>query len=275
MKIGTMSRLREGGLDCIFDRIAAMDLHYTQLSCWDAGLYTEGNGARVVEQSLRTGVKVCALWTGYSQPVVWNFEQGPVTLGLVPPEYRERRIAELMKGADFAKSIGAPAIITHCGFLPENMTDANYAPVRDAIAEVAGYCDSLGLGFWFETGQETPVTLLRFIEDIGLPNLGINLDPANLVMYGKGSPCDAMDVFGRHVRNLHVKDGRPPVDGRHLGPEVKAGCGSVDFPRLVKRLRETGFDGEFIIEREIGESEEQARDIRETALALERWWNAE
>ncbi|NLF93204.1 MAG: sugar phosphate isomerase/epimerase, partial [Oligosphaeraceae bacterium] len=129
-----------------------------------------------------------------------------------------------------------------------------------------------GLGFWFETGQETPIVLLRVIEEIGDDNLGINLDPANLLMYGKGNPLDSLEVFGKYVRNLHVKDGMTPTDGRKLGREVQVGKGMVNFPRLVQRLREIGFDGEFIIEREIAEGEEQQRDILETVANLQQWW---
>ena len=274
MKIGTMSSLNPAKLDCLFDRIQGLGLHQTQLTGWDVSLFTDENAAKVIEQSKRTDVCVCAFWAGYCAPREWNFTGGPITLGLVPKQYRQQRIGELKKGADFAKKIGAPAIITHCGFIPENMTDPEYAPVRDAIAEVALYCKSLGLGFWFETGQETPVVLLRVIEEIASGNMGINLDPANLILYGKGNPVDAVEVFGKYVRNMHVKDGLPPTDGMKLGREVQVGKGFVNFPRLLPRLKEIGFDGEFIIEREIQENDEQKRDILETVANLQKWWNA-
>jgi sugar phosphate isomerase/epimerase len=178
----------------------------------------------------------------------------------------------LKKGAEFAQKIGTRAIITHCGFIPENMTDPAYAGVVEAIREVAAHCKSLGLEFWFETGQETPVVLLRTIERVGTGNLGINLDPANLILYGKGNPIDALDVFGAYVRNLHVKDGFYPTDGNNLGHEAQVGKGKVRFPEFVRRLVEIGFDGELVIEREIREGEEKNRDIRETVDNLRRWW---
>jgi sugar phosphate isomerase/epimerase len=92
-------------------------------------------------------------------------------------------------------------------------------------------------------------------------------------MYGKGSPCDAIEVFGKYVRNLHVKDGIPPVDGDKLGKEVQVGKGFVNFPRLLPRLKELGFDGDLIIEREIREGAEQNRDIMETVGNIRNWWN--
>jgi len=275
MKIGTMSSLNPAKIDCLFDKIARLGLHQTQLTCWNRDMYTDENAAKVMEQSRKSDVRVCALWAGYCGPMYWNFTQGPLTLGIVPPETRERRVADLKAGADFAQKIGAPAIITHCGFLPENMTDPNYPVIRDVLADLAYYCKERGLGFWFETGQETPVVLLRFIEDINSGNMGLNLDPANLIMYGKGNPCDALEVFGKYVRNMHVKDGMPPTTGNALGPEVQVGKGFVNFPRLLPRLKELGFDGEFVIEREIQEGPEQTRDIQETIANLKKWWGEE
>ena len=152
-------------------------------------------------------------------------------------------------------------MITHLGFIPENPGDPAFEEVVAAVRDVALHLDGLGLGFWFETGQETPVTMKRTIERVGAPNLGINLDPANLILYGKANPVDALDLFGTHVRNVHAKDGFYPTDPMKLGREVPLGEGLVDFPRLCRKLSRIGFRGEFIIEREI-EGEEQERDIR-------------
>jgi sugar phosphate isomerase/epimerase len=112
----------------------------------------------------------------------------------------------------------------------------------------------------FESGQETPVVLLRAIEDIGLLNIGINLDPANLILYGKGNPVDALDVFGGYVRGVHAKDGCYPTSGRYLGEEMPIGQGKVDFPRLLAGLKKLGYTGALTIEREIS-GEQQVKDI--------------
>ena len=243
MNIGVINGLHPAKEDHMFDRVAALGLTTCQVNIWNSDYYSEALAKKVLDQSAATGVKPCALWAGYSGVVRWNFTEGPVTLGVVPEEMRERRVNDLKKGADFAKMIGVPAIITHCGFIPENMTDPLYPGVLAAINDVASYCKELGLGFWFETGQETPVVILRVIEELGLGN-------------------------------IHVKDGMTPTDGKRLGREVQVGKGMVNFPRFVKRLHEIGFDGEFIIEREIAEGEEQKRDILETVENLKKWWEA-
>ena len=112
------------------------------------------------------------------------------------------------------------------------------------------------------------MTLLRVIEDSGMDNLGINLDPANLILYGKANPVDALTVFGKYVKDVHAKDGNYPTNGRSLGEEKKVGEGSVNFPALIAKLKEIGYDGTLTIEREIS-GEQQAKDIKDTKAYLE------
>ncbi len=269
MDIGVMNGLRNGG--ACFDHVSQFGLTCCQLVSWDCSLATDAIAKTARAEAARAGVRISAFWAGVPGPAEWNFRKGPVTLGLVPAEYRAARVAALKRWADFAALLGTPAIITHCGFLPENMTDPEFEGVAAAIREVAVHCKERGLEFWFETGQETPVTLLRFIDAVGTGNLGINLDPANLILYGKGSPVDALDVFGRYVRNIHAKDGFYPTNPYELGREVPVGAGAVRFPEFVKKLLAIGFDGEFIIEREIKEGEQQNADIRKTIADLRQW----
>jgi len=277
MRIGSIQLLTPENINDPFKLLRTVGLNTCQLCCWQPDFLTEKVAKHVKKVCDDSNFKPCALWSGYSGICHWNFSEGPLTLGLVPPEFRAMRIAELKHLADMAALLGLPAIITHCGFIPENMLDANYMPTVMAIANVAAHCKQLGIQFWFETGQETPVVLLRTImklHEFGYDNLGINLDPANLLMYGKGNPLDALEVFGKYVRNLHIKDGLPPTDGFALGREVQVGEGRVNFPALLKRLRSLDFDGELIIEREIAEGEEQNRDVMNTIKNLKKWWKA-
>ena len=263
MELGVLSSFTEDGSNP-FDVIARYGVATTQLNNWDMSKWTRENAEKVKRDLKSSGVRLAALWTGYSGTVIWDLIDGPDTMGLIPEYTRKKRIADLKAGADFAAMVGAPAIITHCGFIPETPKCHLYMEVLDALGEIAEYCQKLGLEFWFETGQETPVTLLRTIEDIGLPNLGINLDTANIILYGKGNPVDALDVFGKYVRNLHIKDGVYPQNGHKLGHETPIGQGKVDFEKVITKLHELGFTGELVVEREIT-GEQQAKDIM-TAL---------
>ena len=117
------------------------------------------------------------------------------------------------------------------------------------------------------------MTLLRAMQDIersvGEGTVGINLDPANLILYGKGNPVDALDVFGKYVGGVHGKDGLYPTDGNHLGRETPLGQGKVNYPAFIRRLKEVGYTGPITIEREIS-GEEQTRDILAAKALLEK-----
>lgn len=256
LEIGVM--ITPGGDANPFATAAAHGFQCVQIQNWDIKSLTPEFAEKTAKQAGDAGVRISAFWAGYSGRIVWNSAAGPATCGLVPRDLRARRIGELKRGADTAKQIGAPAVVTHCGFIPENPGDPLYAETLNAVYDVARHCQSLGLGFWFEAGQETPLTLLRAIEDLGLPNLGINLDTANLILYGRGNPVDALKVFGSHVRSLHLKDGLFPEHGNVLGREVPIGEGDVDFELVAKMLLRRKFTGDLIIEREISGAQQLA-----------------
>ncbi len=192
-----------------------------------------------------------ALGTSGPGPDIYNFNEGPLTLGLVPRTYRAQRIEKIKQCSDFAKQLGIPAVRIHVGFIPEDPNEMLYREVVEALKEVVGHCKRNGQDFLYETGTETPITLLRTFEDVGLENQGANLDTANLILYGKGNPLDALDVIGKYVKNMHAKDGLYPTNPRDLGKEVAIPHGKVDFPKIIARLKELNYKGPVTIEREI------------------------
>ena len=244
-----------------FRKVREMGLASCQVCSWDPSAWTEEAADRLMAAAGEAGVTITVFWSGWTGPVVWNFLEGPKTLGLVPPEHRSNRVEELKKGAWFANRCGLAGIATHVGFLPEDPNDQKYLDTVEALKQVAGRCSELSVEFWFEAGQETPTTLLRTIERIGTGNLGINLDTANVILYGKANPVDALDVFGRYVRGVHAKDGLYPTGGDHLGKEVPLGQGKVNFPAFVAKLKSLGYTGALTIEREIS-GPQQIKDIR-------------
>jgi sugar phosphate isomerase/epimerase len=242
-------------------KVAELGLPTCQLCAWDPQFYTDEMAERVVGAQREHNVEVSSLWAGYPGPGAWNFTKGPSTIGFVPEETRQMRVDTLVTAAAWAKKIGTPSITTHAGFIPENPADPLYDGTIDALRQIAVACKENGLGFWFETGQETPITLLRAMTDIGTSNLGINLDPANLLMYGKANPVDALDVFGCYVKGVHAKDGEYPTNPMELGHEKPLGQGRVNFPVLIAKLKALGFDGALTIEREIS-GPQQVADIK-------------
>ncbi len=266
-EIGAIVQLTEN-LEGV-DNLKKFGLTTCQLVSWDPSLWSE-KLARVYRlKTKQAGVHTTAFWAGWLGPRVWDLIKGPVTLGLVPSRYRAMRVQSMKRAGDFAVQLGVPAVITHLGFIPENCIDPLFSRLVKAVREVALYYKRRGLQFWFETGQETPVTMLRLIQAAGTGNLGLNLDPANLILYGKANPIDSLDVFGKYVRNIHAKDGMYPTDPMKLGHEVKVGTGRVRYPEFIKKLKQVGFKGEFIIEREIS-GKQQQKDIKATIQYLQR-----
>jgi L-ribulose-5-phosphate 3-epimerase len=214
-------------------------------------------------------IEATSLVVGGPGKEVWDFYDGPLTIGLVPRETRNARVSHLQKASDFAKQCGIAAVQTHCGFIPENPNEAVYKETVAAMREVAGYSKRNGQDFRYETGQETPITLVRAIQDVGLDNQGVNFDLANLILYGKANPVDAIELLGPYIQGIHAKDGLWPTNPRELGQEVPIGKGKVDFPRIIARLKELNYRGAVTIEREIS-GPRQVEDVRASKAYLEK-----
>jgi L-ribulose-5-phosphate 3-epimerase len=217
----------------------------------------------------RYSVEATSAVAGGPGPEIYNFYDGPATIGLVPRETRAARIAHMKAVSDFAKKAGIPAVQGHCGFIPENPNEALYKEVVDAIREVAAYCKANGQNFRCETGQETPITLVRAIGDVRTGNVGVNFDAANLVMYGKANPVDAVTTLAPYIQGVHAKDGLYPTDTKQLGAEVPIGQGVVNWPLLVPKLKAAGYTNPLTIEREI-RGEKQTADILAAKAFLEK-----
>ena len=202
------------------------------------------------------------------QPLKWNFVEGPATIGIVPRAYRAARMDALKQCSDFAATLGIGRVQTHCGFIPEDPKDPLYAESVTAIHDLAVHCASNGQSFLMETGQETPTTMLRMLKDVNHPALGVGLDTANLILYGKANPVDALKILGPHVQAMHAKDGRWPTDPDKLGQEVLIGKGEVDFTKVLTGLHAIGYKGAVTIERETS-GPQQVADVKAEKLYLE------
>lgn len=202
-------------------------------------------------------------------PLEWNFLRGPSTIGVIPQKTRAQRIDALRKASNFAHELGIEQVQTHCGFMPEDPADPLYPQAVEAIRTVAEHCKTNGQYFLMETGQETPTTMSRMLRDVAMPNLAVGLDTANLILYGKANPMDAVDILGPHIRGIHAKDGKWPTDPSNLGEEVKIGEGLVNFREVFRKLHKFGYTGAVTIERETS-GLQQISDVKDEKLYLER-----
>jgi L-ribulose-5-phosphate 3-epimerase len=229
----------------------------------NAGLAAQFKGLLEKNELIATCVEVVG-----PKPLEWNFLQGPSTIGIVPETYRSARIDALRQVSDFAKMIGVNQVQTHCGFMPEDPADPKYLGTVEAIRTVAKHCQENGQYFLMETGQETPTTMSRVLHDVAMPNLAVGLDTANLILYGKANPVDAVDILGPHVRSIHAKDGKWPTDPSKLGEEVLISKGLVDFKAVFTKLHKLGYTGAVTIERETS-GPQQIEDVKNEKAYLE------
>lgn len=184
---------------------------------------------------------------------VWNFREGPSTIGLVPKEGREEKVKVYHDMIDFCSMADIPAMHSHFGFIPEDPSSAMYKDFIVVMRDLATYAKNKNVMIYFETGQETPTTLIRAIKDIGTGNVFVNCDLANLLMYGKANSLDAVRQFGSLIKEFHAKDGKYPDPNNpyELGAEVPIPTGMVNFPAVIAELKKQGFTGALTIECEL------------------------
>ncbi|MFZ0589891.1 MAG: sugar phosphate isomerase/epimerase [Bryobacteraceae bacterium] len=194
------------------------------------------------------------------------------TVGLVPEATRAERVARTKQVANIANELDIKSVACHIGFVPHDRGQPSYAQIRDIARELCDHCARHGQSFTLETGQEPADILLRFLADVDRPNLRINFDPANMILYGSGDPIEALRKLGPHVISVHCKDGDWPSknDAGALGKERALGAGSVDFPRFIAALKEIGYTGILSLEREETDQVQRAADIRAGLKLLKR-----
>ncbi len=264
-RLGVVVDVTEKSADAAIARVHNFGLSTCQVA---VKMSPEGLAAPLKAALEKYNVEATAAMTLGQGRMVWDFYEGPKTIGLVPPETRVERIAALKRASDLAAQCGIKAVHTHCGFIPEDPNSPTYPEIVAAIQQVAGYCKSNGQTFLMETGQETPITLLRAIRDTQADNIGVNLDVANLILYGKGEPVGALDVIGPLVRGMHAKDGMYPTDPKRLGEEVPIGEGRVNFREVIRKLHALHYTGPITIERETSGTQQEA-DIRASIRYLQ------
>ena len=174
------------------------------------------------------------------------------TGGIVPDEHWEANLAMATQIAAIAKRENITAVTFHAGFVPHDNADPNYAKLRDRLVTLANVFADAGRELLLETGQETADDLTKFLDAVDRPNVGVNFDPANMILYGKGDPIEAVSKLIARVKNVHIKDATASAKPGEWGAEVPAGTGEVDWKRFFKVLNDAPYTGYLVIEREAG-----------------------
>src|SRR5438874_9789160 len=176
--------------------------------------------------------------------------------GFGDPALRPERLERFQWALERTRALGLSDLTLHAGFLPEP-GDPDRGPFLDTLGRVSALAAAKGITVAFETGQETAELLRKTLDELKCPNLKVNFDPANMILYDKGDPLRAVEVLGPDIRSVHVKDAnRTRVPGT-WGEEVPLGQGQVNIREFVKRLQKVGYRGPLCIEREVGNQQQR------------------
>jgi len=214
----------------------------------------------LASQLAESQISVSCLFAGFEGESYADIPTSARTVGLVNPETRAVRLAELKQISDFGKLLQVPSVGLHIGFVPHETQPEAYNEVIQVSRDICDHCTTNGQALHLETGQETAPALLKFLQDVDRGNLFVNFDPANMILYGAGEPLPALELLGPYVRSVHCKDGTwSDQPGKTWGTEVPLGEGDVDMTAYLKMLHKIGYTGPLTIEREIPEEPERQR----------------
>jgi L-ribulose-5-phosphate 3-epimerase len=182
------------------------------------------------------------------------------TGGIVPDQTWEENKRNIRQIADIASDLRLLLVTFHAGFLPHEESDPGFAKLTNRLREVADIFAEKKIGLGLETGQETGETLATFLRKLDRGNVGVNFDPANMILYDQSDPIAALRQLAPWLRQVHIKDGRRTKKPGTWGDEVVVGTGEVDWKKFFAVLNEEKFDGYCCIEREAGQ--QRVADIK-------------
>jgi sugar phosphate isomerase/epimerase len=189
------------------------------------------------------------------------------TGGVVPDATWEQNWKNIQETAALAEKLGLKLVTFHAGFLPHEESDPAFKKLLGRIAQIADLFAARGLELGFETGQEEAGTLKIFLQKLARKNVGVNLDPANMILYDKGNPIEALRTLAPFLKQCHVKDANKTKTTGQWGEEVPAGTGQVDWKAFFRALKELNFGGWCCIEREAGT--QRVTDIKTARKTVE------
>lgn len=268
--IGMVARLAAGKSAAeALSPVTKLKLEVFQLG----GIYDDllfGENSTALRKELAEAVKACnsrclAVWLTFPGQV-WSVEEGPETVGLVPENFRTQRLLRSCMIADLALELGVKTLAVHIGFLPPYGSES-YTRFAGEMRYFLAFLAARGQELLLETGQESADELQQFISTLAAGNIGINFDPANLVIYATDSPLAALEKLMPLVQCVHIKDAFGPEKPGTTGKEVRFGLGNVDSKAFLAALKAKNYSGALVIEREISGTE-QLEDIALTISEL-------
>jgi len=266
MEVGAMFWAERDGLA----EIKSLGVSCGQLGFFGSTALSESAVAAWKADLERENFALATVFAAYNGESYADIPTVARTVGFIPREFREEREQRTKDLSDFAARLGVGSIACHIGCVPEDAAHPDYVAVRDMVRRICDHAAKHGQNFALETGQEPAEVLLQFFKDVDRPNVRINFDPANMILYGSGEPVAALKTLAPHVVSVHCKDGDWPPKGMPgaLGTERPLGSGAVGIPKFVATLREIGFQSSLNVERETENQQERIGDMRKAIAWL-------
>ena len=231
-----------------------------QIACGDPHHASWDEGEKMPSVAKSASFKITGSMLGFPGEDYTTPKTIELTGGFGDPATRKERIERFQWAAKRSIELGTKDIMLHAGFIPP-LGNPERKSFLDTLKQVSAIAKRHDINVSFETGQESAELLLKTLEDLSETNLFVNFDPANMLLYDQGDPIEAVEILGKYIRSVHLKDAIRPNSKGEWGQEVPLGKGQVDFPRFLKTLNKVGFNGPLNIEREVGNQKERFDDI--------------
>jgi sugar phosphate isomerase/epimerase len=231
-----------------------------QIACGDPHHAAWEEGDRLPEVARSAGFRMSGAMLGFPGEDYTTPQTIQHTGGFGNPATRAERLQRFQWALERTRALGLGDLMLHAGFIPEPR-DPDRKPFLDTLAKVSDLAKAKGVRVGFETGQETADLLRLTLDELKCPNLGVNFDPANMLLYDKGDPIRAVEILGPDIRSVHVKDANRPKTPGTWGEEVPLGQGQANIRQFVQTLKKVGYRGSLCIEREVGSQEQRVADV--------------
>ena len=241
----------------LLDRLG---LTVVQIACGDPHHAAWEEGERIPTAARAAGFTMSGAMLGFPGEDYTTPQTIQHSGGFGNPATRAERLERFAWALERTRALGLTELMLHAGFLPEP-GDPDRKPFLDTLGRVSALAAAKSVTVAFETGQETADLLRRTLDDLKCPNLKVNFDPANVLLYDKGDPLRAVEILGPDIRSVHVKDANRPKTPGVWGEEVPLGEGQVNIRAFVQTLKKVGYRGPLCVEREVGNQEERLRDV--------------
>jgi sugar phosphate isomerase/epimerase len=244
--------LQPASADDFFTKLAATGLTRTQIALDPIRENVKGAWTDFGGLCAKRGVRCVSGMIGTVGEDYTTLESIRRTGGVVPDATWPETWRNIQADADLAQRMGLPLVTFHAGFLPHEESDPSFAKLIARLRQVADLFAEKKMAIGLETGQETADAMAAFLKKLDRQNVGVNFDPANMILYDKGDPVAALRTLGPWVRQCHLKDAVRTKTPGTWGEEVRLGTGQVDWKGFFRALDTAGFKGNLNIEREAG-----------------------